>query len=121
MTPRVLLPLLLALAPTAALAQPDPTSWPPLGPRFESTGGGGIIIDEYRPVVIGDRCVTRFTATTPQGQVFTNYAVFEATPLAGGTLCSAGRFGAVDGSATGTTPLVVWLKDGRMHRRPDAE
>jgi len=113
---RIILAALLAL-PVPAVAQ-DLAGWRPLGPRFESTGGGGIIIDEYRPVVVGDRCVTRFTATTPGGDVYTNYAVFEARPLAGGTLCEAGRWGAVDGSATGTTPLVVWLKDGVMHRAP---
>jgi hypothetical protein len=113
---RITLAALLAL-PIGAAAQ-DRAAWTPLGPRFESTGGGGIVIDEYRPVVIGDRCVTRFTATTPSGEVYINYAVFEARPLAGGTLCRDGRWGAVDGSATGTTPLVVWLKDGVMHRAP---
>ena len=87
-------------------------------PRFESTGGGGIMIDEYRPVVIGDRCVTRFTATTPQGQVFTNYALFTATPAEGGTRCTEGRFGAVDGSGGGTTPLRFFLKDNVMRQLP---
>jgi hypothetical protein len=115
---RLLLASLLALAPALAAAE-DYARWPLLSPRFESTGGGGIVIDEYRPVVIGDRCVTRFTATTPGGEVYVNYAVFEARPEAGGTLCTDGRWGAADGSATGTTPLVVWLKDGRMHRAPD--
>jgi hypothetical protein len=119
MAPPFLLGLMLALAPAAASAQPDPAAWPVLPPRFESTGGGGIVIDEYRPVVIGDRCVTRFTATTPAGEVFVNYALFQAQPLVGGTLCTDGRWGAVDGSATGTTPLVVWLRDGVMHRAPD--
>ena len=108
---------LLALAASAAAAS-DVAGWTPLGPRFESTGGGGVIIDGYRPVVIGDRCVTGFTATTPAGEVYANYAVFEAQPLAGGTLCRAGRWGAVDGGASGTTPLVVWLKDGAMRRAP---
>jgi hypothetical protein len=115
--PPALIALLALIALPARAA--GPADWPRLSPRFESTGGGGIIIDGYRPVVIGDRCVTGFTATTPAGEVFTNYAVFEARPLAGGVLCEAGRWGAVDGSATGTTPLVVWLKDGLMHRRPD--
>ena len=110
--------VLIALPP--ASAQEQYADWPLLRETFPSTGGGGIIIDGYRPVVIGESCVTRFTATTPAGEVFTSYALFEATPLAGGTLCRAWRWGAVDGSATGTTPLVVWLKDGVMHRPPPA-
>ncbi|MBK1659805.1 hypothetical protein [Paracraurococcus ruber] len=118
MTLRPACAVLAVLLPAGAPAMPDPAAWPVLPPRFESTGGGGVIIDEYRPVVVGDRCVTRFTATTPAGEVFVNYALFEAVPLAGGVLCRAGRWGAVESSATGTTPLVVWLKDGVMRRAP---
>jgi hypothetical protein len=88
-------------------------------PRFGSTGGGGVIIDEYHPVVIGDRCVTRFTATLPDGQVFPNYALFDAVPTAGGILCTNGRWGAVDGSATGTTPYRVFIREGVIRRAPD--
>lgn len=113
------LPAILALGLAAPAVADEHAAWPPHLPRFESTGGGGVIIDEYHPVVIGDRCVTRFTATLPDGRVFANYAVFEARPVAGGVLCTAGRWGAVDGSATGTTPYRVFLGPDGPRRAPD--
>ena len=108
----------LAFLLAAAARGEEYASWPLHTPRFESTGGGGVMIDEYNLVVVGDRCVTRFTATLPDGQVFASYALFEARPVTGGILCDAGQWGAVDGSATGTTPYRVFLGADGVARRP---
>ncbi len=112
-----LAPFLLLALPAAAAE--DFGAWPPHLPRFESTGGGGVVIDEYRPVRIGAHCVTRFTATLPDGRVFANYALFDARPVAGGTLCENGRFVPVEGGPGGTTPYRVLLRDdGAIRRSP---
>jgi hypothetical protein len=111
----------MGLDAAAAMAQTgNPPQWPPLQRRFESTGGGGWIIDRYHPVVIGDRCVTPFSAISPAGQEFRNIAVFEAVRVAGGVLCTNGRFRAEDGSGDeGTTPLRVFIRDdGARFRSP---
>ncbi len=112
---------LLAITDVSVLAQGgNPATWQPLQRRFESTGGGGWMIDRYHPVVIGDRCVTPFSAISPTGQEFRNIAVFDAVPVAGGTLCVNGRFRAEDGSGDeGTTPLRVFIRDdGTRYRSP---
>src|SRR5262245_17225599 len=95
-------------------AQENYESWPVLVNPFESTGGGGIMIGEYRPVVVGDKCVTNFTATEPGpgGKVYYNKIEFETVAVQGGTLCTNGRWQAVDGSMSGTTPFRVFIKDG---------
>ncbi|HEY7382062.1 MAG TPA: hypothetical protein VH743_00205 [Beijerinckiaceae bacterium] len=111
-------PMLLAVAGAGAVAQEDYDGWPPLRNPFESTGGGGIMIDGYRPVVAGSTCVTDFTATEPNGTVYYNSVEFDAAPVQGGTLCSEGRWRARDGSASGTTPLRVFIKDGVTRRSP---
>ncbi len=78
-----------------------------------------MVIDEYRPVRLGWHCVTRFTATLPDGSVLANHALFAARPVAGGTLCENGRFVAVEGGAAGTTPCRVILHDdGSIRRSP---
>lgn len=109
--------LVLAAAPVAAQ---DFSAWPPLQRRFESTGGGGWIIDRYDPILIGDRCVTAFSAISPSGEEYRNLATFEAVSVPGGTLCINGRFRPEDGSnAGGTTPLRVFLReDGARFRSP---
>lgn len=109
---------LLALALTPASAQEDFAAWPPLQASFPSTGGNGIVIGEYRPVVTGDRCATDFTATGPDGIVHRNSVGFDAVPVQGGILCTNGRWRSADGSATGTTPFRVFLKDGIMRGSP---
>jgi hypothetical protein len=43
---------------------------------------------------------------------------FDAVPAAGGTLCANGRWRALDGSANGTTPFRVFIKDGLVRRAP---
>ncbi len=110
--------LLLALTATPALAQTDYTSWERLVPRFESTGGGGVMIGEYDPIIIDDRCVTPFSATLPDGQVFRNIAIFQAVPVQGGILCTRARWSAMDRSSNGTSPFEVFIKDGVSRRSP---
>ena len=50
---------LIALVP-GALAQENYESWRLHTPKFPSTGGGGIIIGEYNPVIAGDKVQDRF-------------------------------------------------------------
>jgi len=107
---------LLAIA--GASAQENFDSWELLKSEFESTGGGGIIIKGYNPVPVGDKCVTSFTATEPNGTIYHNIVEFEAVPAQGGTLCTNGKWRARDGSANGTTPLRVFLKNGIARRSP---
>lgn len=96
----------------------DYSEWELLKPAFESTGGGGIIIRGYSPVVTGKVCRTNFTATEPNGTVYKNSVEFDALPIQGGILCRNGKWRADDGSATGTTPLQVFIKDGVTRRSP---
>ncbi|MBU8538177.1 hypothetical protein [Falsiroseomonas tokyonensis] len=106
------------LAPGPLQAE-DPASWPPLLPRFESTGGGGWMIDGYDPVVVGPVCRTDFAAISPEGQVFRNEVEFDAVPAPGGLMCENGRWRAKDGSGSGTTPLRVFIRaDGARFRSP---
>jgi hypothetical protein len=110
--------LMLATPAAPALAAESYESWPLLQNPFESTGGGGIMIGEYRPVVFGKFCTTNFTATTPAGEVYYNGVDFDAVETQGGTLCRNGRWRALDGSARGTTPFRVFIKDGVVRRSP---
>jgi len=110
-------------AAAALLATPAPAaenfeSWPPLKSPFESTGGGGIMIGGYDPVVKGDKCATDFTATEPNGTVYHNSVEFDAVPTEGGILCTNGKWRSRDGSATGTTPFRVFIKDGVKRGSP---
>ncbi len=109
---------LAMLAASGAAAQDDFAAWEPLKSEFESTGGGGIVIKEYNPVVAGATCVTSFTATEPNGTVYRNIVEFDAVPAQGGTLCTNGKWRARDGGANGTTPLRVFIKDGVSRRSP---
>ncbi len=109
-----LLTLLAALAAQGASAQVNYESWPVLKSMFPSTGGNGIMIKGYDPVIVGDKCVTTFMAVEPgaAGKVYPNYIEFEALSVQGGTLCQNGKWRAFDGGATGTTPFKVFFKDG---------
>ena len=60
---------LSALAVLPVAAQENYESWEPIKDPFPSTGGGGIMIGGYKPVVAGDKCRTDFTATEPGGTV----------------------------------------------------
>jgi hypothetical protein len=109
---------LMALTVTGTAAQENYESWALLQSTFESTGGGGIMIKEYNPVIVGNKCVTNFTATEPSGKIYYNMVEFDAVPAQGGILCTDGKWRAVDGSASGTTPLRVFIKDGISRRSP---
>ena len=109
----------LAAGPAAAQAD-DLAAWPPLVPRFASTGGGGWMIDFYDPVVVGALCRTDFAAISPAGESFANEAEFDAVPVAGGILCRNGRWRAKDGSGSGTTNFRVFVRaDGARFRSPE--
>lgn len=107
--------ILIALAslPIApSLGQAPYESWPVLTDPFPSTGGGGIMIHDYDPVVAGGQCSTNFRAIEPNGTVYRNAIVFDAVETQGGTLCTNGRWRSLDSDATGTTPFRVFLRGG---------
>ena len=99
-------------------AEENYDSWEILQSTFPSTGGGGIMIKGYEPVVRLNKCVTNFTATEPGGTVYHNMVEFEAVPVQGGVLCTNGAWRAVDGSSSGSTPLRVFIKNGVARRSP---
>jgi hypothetical protein len=109
---------LTCLTISAAAAQENYESWPVLKNPFPSTGGGGIMIDGYKPVIAGNKCSTDFTATEPGGKVYRNSVAFDAVPVQGGTLCRNGKWRAADGSANGTTPFRVFFKNGVWRASP---
>jgi hypothetical protein len=109
---------LLRMPDALAQAQENYEAWEVLKNPFESTGGGGVMIGEYQPVIVGNKCVTNFTATLPDGKVYRNVVEFETVNIQGGTLCTNGAWHARDGSASGTTPFRVFIKDGVTRRSP---
>ena len=119
----LLLPAILAglFVAIAAEAEEDYSRWPVLVNPFESTSGGGVMIDGYRPTVEAGRCRTDFTVTIPGpgGGRFANEVEFDAVPAQGGVLCTNGRWRAKDGSASGTTPFRVFLRDGVVRCPPE--
>jgi hypothetical protein len=110
--------LLMGCTPT--LANDNFAAWPPLTSTFPSTGGGGVMIKGYDPVIIGDTCTTTFMALIPgpPQAVYSNVATFDAVPTAGGILCTNGRWKAFEGGATGTTPFRMFFKDGVFRAAP---
>ncbi len=116
---RLVLAILLAtLASAATIAEERYEAWEPLKSEFPSTGGGGVMIKDYKPVITDGKCVTPFTAHMPDGAIYSNIVEFETEAAQGGTLCKNGRWRSADGSATGTTPLRVFIKDGIARRSP---
>jgi hypothetical protein len=109
---------LVSLAAGSASAQENYESWALLQTPFESTGGGGIMIGGYDPITVGDKCRTDFTATEPGGKVYANKIEFDAVQVQGGILCTNGKWQAIDGSMSGTTPFKVFIKDGVRRRSP---
>ena len=117
----VLCAIALLWAMTAAQAQgaqENYDSWPLMKSEFPSTGGNGIIIKGYDPVIVNGKCVTDFSAHTPDGKAYYNVVEFEIVEAQGGKLCTNGKWRAKDGSATGTTPYRVFIKDGVRRGAP---
>jgi len=114
--------LLLLPACQSVRTAPDYERWSLLENPFESTTGGGVMIDGYDPVVgeQGGRkvCTTDYSVRAPSRPVLYSEIVFDAVPVQGGVLCTNGRWRAKDGSATGTTPFEVFIKDGLRRRSP---
>ena len=110
----------LAFAVPGVSAQENYESWPVLKSTFPSTGGNGITIKGYDPVITGGKCVTTFMAVEPGAdpKVYPNVIEFEAVSVQGGTLCQNGKWRAFDGGATGTTPYRVFFKDGVFRGSP---
>jgi len=92
-------------------------SWPVLKSTFPSTGGGGVMIKGYDPVIADGKCVTTFMAVD-NGKVFFNLVEFETLAVQGGTLCTNGKWRAFDNSINGTTPYRVFFKDGVFRGQP---
>ena len=120
-----LLIVALALALSGAYAQENKpekpenyAGWPVLKSTFPSTGGGGIVIKGYDPVITGKTCATTFMAVTPAKEVYYNVAEFDAVPAQGGTLCTNGKYRSFDGKSSGTTPYRVFFKDGIFRGSP---
>ncbi len=109
----ITLALAALLLATAARAQTeDYAAWPVLKSTFPSTGGGGITIKGYDPVIVGAKCVTTFMAVEDGNKAaYPNYIEFDAVAAAGGTLCKDGKWKAFEGGATGTTPFQLYFKD----------
>jgi hypothetical protein len=104
--------IFVALAAASALAQENYETWPLFKSEFPSTGGGGIMIKGYDPVVVGDKCKTDFSAVEPNGTTYYNSVEFDAVPTQGGILCTNGKWRSKDGTATGTTSFRVFIKNG---------
>lgn len=109
-----ILTLAALLFATAAQAQTENyASWPVLKSTFPSTGGGGITIKGYDPVIVGAKCVTTFMAVEENNKAaYPNVIEFEAVAANGGTLCREGKWRAFEGGASGTTPFRLWFKEG---------
>ena len=114
---RIIIALALGIAwPSHAAESFD--HWQRLVPDFPSTGGGGVMIGAYRPVVHGPTCSTDFTATVPDGTIYRNRVVFDAVEVAGGILCTNGRWHSLQDDAKGTTPFRVFFRDGVAYASP---
>lgn len=96
------------------------SDWPTLTSTFPSTGGAGIVIKGYDPVISGAKCTTTYMAVEPGPipKVYPGLVEFDAVERQGGTLCHNGKWRAFDGSAEGTTPFRVYLKDGVFRGSP---
>ena len=72
------------------------------------------------PVIVGNGCITNFTATEPGsgGKIYYNKVEFDTVAVQGGILCANGRWQALDGTMSGTTPFRVFIKDGVVRRSP---
>ncbi len=118
MCARTILAIAIIVGAVGVSAAEDYESWQVLRDPFPSTGGGGIMIADYNPVVVGAKCVTNFRAIEPGGKTYHNIVEFDVVETHGGVLCTNGAWRALDGSSSGTTPLRVFLKNGVVRRSP---
>ena len=115
---------LLVLAPLGAAAQGNQEnqvnfeSWPVLKSTFPSTGGGGVMIKGYDPVIAGGKCVTTFMAAVPPAELYFNVVEYDAVPAQGGMLCTNGQWRSFNGKDSGTTPFRMFFKDGVFRAQP---
>lgn len=111
--------LMVAFGPASAESD-DFDRWPILESTFPSTGGGGIMIKGYDPVITKGKCMTTFMAVESGSDpaVYASVIEFEAVPAAGGTLCINGKWRAFEGGASGTTSYRVFFKDGVFRGSP---
>jgi hypothetical protein len=123
---RMLRRVVLAFTLSAALAgnglaqtSENFSDWPVLKSTFPSTGGGGMMIKGYDPVISGGRCFTTFMAVPPGDNppVYPAFIEFDAVSAAGGTLCTNGKWKMMDGSNSGTTPFRLYANDGIFYGR----
>lgn len=114
----VIVMAVLQLAAAGVRTEENYAGWDVLVNPFPSTGGGGIMIDGYKPVIKDGKCLTDFSAIEPGGKTYYNTIEFEAVPAQGGILCTGGKWRALDGSMSGTTPFRVFIKDGVVRRAP---
>jgi hypothetical protein len=111
--------LALAASVIGALAQPGPSSWPVLSETFESTGGGGWMITQFRLIDDGAICRTNFVTVSPDGKdTYPATVQWTAIPRDGGTYCANGMWRTKDGTGSGATPLEVFIKDGVVRWAP---
>ncbi len=117
---RTIAALAMSLSATTAFAQDNFDAWPLLKSTFPSTGGGGMMIKGYDPVITEGKCITTFMAVEsgPNPKVYASLITFEAVPAQGGTLCQNGQWKAFEGGASGTTPYRVFFKDGVFRGSP---
>ncbi len=108
----------LTLGAAGVAAEENYASWELLKNPFPSTGGGGIMIDGYNPVIKDGKCLTDFTAIEPGGKTYYNTVEFETVTVQGGVLCTNGKWRALDNSMSGTTPFRLFIKDGAVRRAP---
>ena len=113
-----LIAALITLAPLGAVAEDNFASWPVLKSTFPSTGGGGVMIKGYDPVISGGKCVTTFMAAVPPSDLYFNVVEYDAVPAQGGTLCTNGQWRSFNGKDTGTTPFRMFFKDGVFRAQP---
>ena len=117
MTKIFALAAMLAALALPAQAQENYENWPLLKSTFPSTGGGGVTIKGYDPVIVKGKCVTTFMASIGAEEVYFHVGEYDAVPAQGGLLCTNGTWKSFDG-ATGTTPFRMFFKGGVFRAAP---
>ena len=101
-----------------AVAQENYESWPPLVNPFESTGGGGIMIGGYDPVVVDRHLRDRLHGDHAGRRGLLQHDRVRRRADPGRHPVHRRQMARADGSASGTTPFQVFIKDGMKRRSP---